>query len=105
MIGAGSASHGVGARLGHEGTELGAQSGPEIVGRAVAAAAPGDEGLDLLLNAVFAQARRALVEVVLDGTAALVGALQVQEQVDLVQDLPAVDLMSVATAHGMSPPG
>src|SRR5437764_3712372 len=89
------------ARLGvdHELLQLGAQPFAQRLRRAFVAAAPGHQDLDLLLDAVLPQARRALVEVVADQVAPRVVAFEVEVEVDLREYALAVHLVRLPTAH------
>src|SRR5581483_6596095 len=67
--------------------KFGAQPLDQLRRRLLLSAAARDQGFDLLLDAVFAQAGRALVEVLLDQRAALVGALEIEVEIYLGQHI------------------
>src|SRR5674536_183029 len=63
------------------------------LGRGVVAAAPGNQRLDLPLEAVLAQTGRALVQVHADLAAVVVGYLTVEVEVNLLDHLSTVGLV------------
>ena len=71
--------------------------------RLIAAAAPGDEGPDVLLEAEMPQARRARVEMLTDAVAQRVVALVVEVEVDVAQDVVAVDVADPFRSRSRAP--
>src|SRR5579871_3413943 len=70
--------------------------------RVVAAAAALHQGLDGLLEAVLLEARRALVEMLLDRRAVVIGHLVVDVLVDPVEHRRTVGLVRMPAAHAVA---
>src|SRR5277367_6444180 len=79
--------------------ELHAQPFLEAVGRVVAAAATGNERLDLLLDPELTQTRSALVEMSAHLGLVSVVDLPVEVEIDQSNDLDAVNVVRVSAAH------
>lgn len=79
-----------------------AQALAQALGGVVAAALAGQQLLELLLQAVLGQARRALVKVVLKKLAAFALTLVVEVEPDLGEDLGAVGLVLVTAVHDVT---
>src|SRR5215218_3658142 len=77
--------------------------GPQLLGSGLAGAAAANHRLDHLVEVVLRQARRALLEVLLDLSAVQVVHLAVEVLVDPVQDLAAVGRVGLAAAHDAPP--
>src|SRR5664280_2766794 len=73
------------------------------LGRGVVAAAPGNQRLDLPLEAVLAQTGRALVQVHADLASIVVGYLTVEVEVNLLDHLSTVGLVWTTAAHAAPP--
>src|SRR5690606_27108155 len=83
----------------HQLADLRTQAFTQLVGGAVPAAAARDQRLDFLLDAVFAETGSALVEVALDPLAPALGALEVEVEVHLGEDLAAIGFAGVIATH------
>src|SRR5664280_983657 len=81
----------------------GAGAAAQPLGRGVVAAAPGNQRLDLPLEAVLAQTGRALVQVHADLAAVVVGYLTVEVEVNLLDHLSTVGLVWTTAAHAAPP--
>src|SRR4051794_30424716 len=86
----GSGQELVALRLDRVLAELDPEPLAQLLRRRLVAAAAGDEGFHLVLDAVLAQAVRAVVEVTLDQLSSVVAALEVEVQVDLADHDAAV---------------
>src|SRR3984893_13408405 len=87
-----------GAGLHSQSVDLGAKPVTEFGRGAFTAATARHQGLHLLLDAVLTQARRALVQVLLDAAPPVLRTLEVEEEIHLIQDLTAADLMGMCGA-------